>query len=129
MIARETIYAALFARVAGAADFVATGRRLFMRQKSELAVVTTPGAPAVWTLSVEIAIVCAGAPGVVPTTALNPLVDAVEAALAPLTTTGMQDLGLPTMVQHAYIAGRIEYQDGAQPDQAVAVIPVEILCL
>ncbi len=141
MIAREPIYAALFARVAGAADFV-TARRspkwddltqaeypaLVMRQTDERAVVPTPGAPAVWTLSVDVYI-ASWSSKPAAATVLNPLIDAVEAALAPLATTGMQDLGLPMMVQHAYIAGRIEYQDGAQPDQAVAIIPVEILCL
>jgi hypothetical protein len=62
-------------------------------------------------------------------TLLNPLVDAVEAALMPAATTGVQDLGLPAMVQHAYIAGKIETDEGVLGDQAVAIIPVEILCL
>ena len=43
--------------------------------------------------------------------------------------TGLQDLGLPAMVQHAYIAGKIETEEGVLRDQAVAIIPVEILCL
>jgi hypothetical protein len=33
------------------------------------------------------------------------------------------------MVQHAYIAGKIEITEGVLRDQAVAVIPVEILCV
>ena len=60
---------------------------------------------------------------------LNPLLDAVEAALAPAATTGVQDLGLPAMVQHAAIAGKIDTDEGTLGDQAVAIIPVEILCL
>ena len=60
---------------------------------------------------------------------LNPLVDAVEASLAPAATTGLQDLGLPSMVQHAVIAGKIETEEGVLGDQAIAIIPIEILCL
>ena len=144
MIPREPIYAALFARIAGAANFVTTARRLrhwsgltpaeqpalFMRQKSEVATVTTLGAPTVWTLLVDLYVYAhAGDPYVAPATILNPLVDGVEAALLPLAATGLQNLGLPAMVQHAYIAGKIETDEGVLRDQAVAIIPVEILCL
>ena len=144
MITREPIYAALFARVAGAAGFVTTGRRLrhwsglapaeqpalFMRQKTEIARVPTLGAPTVWTLIVDLYLYAhASNPYVAPATILNPLIDAVEGALAAPAATGMQDLGLPAIVQHAYIAGKIETDEGALRDQAVAIIPVEILCV
>jgi len=144
MITREPIYAALFALVAGAANFVTAERRwrhwsevtpaeqaaLFMLQKSELATVATLGAPTVWTLAVELYVYAhASDPYVAPATVLNPLVDSVEAALAPLSVTGVQNLGLPAMVQHAYIAGKIETDEGVLRDQSVAIIPVEILCL
>ena len=144
MIAREWIYAALFARLAGAAHFVTAARRLrhwselapaeqpalFMRQKAEHASVATLAAPTVWTLVIELYVYAhASSPYVAPATILNPLIDAVEATLAPLAATGLQDLGLPAMVQHAYIAGKIETDEGVLRDQAVAIIPVEILCL
>ena len=144
MIAREPIYAALFGRVAGAAKFVTAGRRLrhwsgltaaeqpalFMRQKTKIAKVATLGAPTVWTLIVDLYVYAhASNPYLAPATILNPLIDAVEATLAPLAATGLQDLGLPAMVQHAYIAGKIETDEGVLRDQAVAIIPVEILCL
>ena len=144
MIARETIYAALFALVAGAADFATTARRLrhwseltpaeqpalLMLQKTEVATVATLGAPTVWTLAVELYVYAHSSdPYMTPATVLNPLVDAVEAALAPSPVTGLQDLGLPAMVQHARIAGKIETDEGVLRDQAVAIIPVEILCL
>ena len=144
MIAREPIYAALFGLVADAANFVTTSRRLrhwsgltaaeqpalFMRQKAERAVVATPGAPTVWTLVVELYVYAhASNPYVAPATVLNPLIDGVETALAPLPATGLQNLGLPAAVQHAYIAGKIETDEGVLRDQAVAIIPVEILCL
>lgn len=144
MIAREAIYAALFARAATAAGFVTVGRRsrpwadvaaaeqpaLFMVQKSEAAAVPTLGAPTVWTLAVELHLYAhSSGPYQAPAIVLNPLLDAVEAALAPSPVTGVQDLGLPSMVQHAYIAGKIKSDEGALGDQALAVIPIEILCL
>ena len=128
MIAREPIYAALFDLAAGAAGFVSAERRLrhwsdvapaeqpalFMTQKSEVASVKTLGAPTVWTLLVELYLYAHSSdPYLSPATVLNPLVDAVEAALAPAATTGLQDLGLPSMVQHAMIAGKIETEEGA----------------
>ena len=144
MIAREPIYAALFARVATSAPFVTTARRLrhwsdvapaeqpalFMRQKSETAAGAERGTPTVWLLAAELYVYAhASDPYLAPATVLNPLVDAVEAALAPLAATGVQDLGLPDMVRHAAIAGKIEITEGILRDQAVAIIPVDILCL
>jgi hypothetical protein len=144
MINREPIYAALFGLLEGAADFVAVDRRLrhwsdvapaeqpalFMAQKTELASVKTLGAPTVWTLSVDLYVYAHSSdPYLAPATVLNPLLDAVEAALAPSATTGLQDLGLPGQVQHAYISGKIETDEGVLGDQAVAIVPVEILCV
>ena len=144
MIAREPIYAALFARVAGAAGFVTAERRrrhwsdvspaeqpaLFQYQKGEVAAVKALGAPTVWTLRVELHLYAHSSdPHSSPATVLNPLLDAVENALAPNAVTGIQDLGLPATVQHAYIAGKVETDEGALGDQAVAIVPVEILCV
>jgi hypothetical protein len=144
MIQREPIYAALFAVAGGAGNFVTVERRwrhwsevtpaeqpaLFMRQKGETAMVKTPGAPPVWTLAVELCLyVHASDPYATPAALLNPLVDAVEAALRPPVATGLQTLGLPQHVQHAWIAGRIATDDGALRDQAVAIVPVQILCV
>jgi hypothetical protein len=144
VITREPIYAALFALAAGAANFVTVERRwrhwsevtpaeqpaLFMRQTGERAAVKALGAPPVWTLAAELCLYAhASDPYGTPAALLNPLVDAVEAALAPLAATGLQTLGLPQFVQHAWIAGRIATDEGALRDQAVAVVPVQILCL
>ena len=144
MITREPIYAALFGLIETAADFVVVDRRLrhwsdvsaaeqpalFMAQKTETASVKTLGAPTVWTLAVDLyPYVHSSDPYLAPATVLNPLVDAVEAALAPSASTGIQDLGVPAQVQHAYISGKIETDEGVLGDQAVAVIPVEILCV
>ncbi len=144
MINREPIYAALFGLMETAADFAVVGRRLrhwsdvspaeqpalFMAQKTELASVKALGAPTVWTLSVDLYVyVHSSDPYLAPAMVLNPLLDAVEAALAPSVTTGLQDLGLPAMVQHAYISGKVETDEGVLGDQAVAIVPVEILCV
>jgi hypothetical protein len=84
----------------------------------------------VWTLIVDLYLYAhASNPYLAPATVLNPLIDAVEAVLAPLVMNGVQDLGVPEMVQHAYIAGKITTDEGVLRDQAVAIIPVEILCL
>jgi hypothetical protein len=144
MINREPIYAALFDVLAGAADFTVVDRRLrhwsdvapaeqpalFVAQKTELASVRTLGAPTVWTLAVDLFVYAHSSdPYLAPATVLNPLLDAVEAALAPSATTGVQDLGIPSQVQHAYISGKIESDEGVLGDQAVAIVPVEILCV
>ena len=144
MISREPIYAALFGLLETAADFAVVYRRLrhwsdvsppeqpalFMAQKTELASVKTLGAPTVWTLAVDLYLyVHSSDPYLAPATVLNPLLDAVEAALAPSATTGLQDLGLPATVQHAYISGKIETDEGVLGDQAVAIVPIEILCV
>jgi hypothetical protein len=144
MINREPIYAALFGLIEAAADFAVVDRRLrhwsdvapaeqpalFMAQKTELASVKTLGAPTVWTLSVDLYVYAHSSdPYLAPATVLNPLLDAVEAALAPSATTSIQDLGLPAQVQHAYISGKIETDEGVLGDQAVAIVPIEILCV
>ena len=144
MINREPIYAALFALLQDAAEFAVVDRRLrhwsdvspaaqpalFMTQKTELASIKTLGASTVWTLAVDLFVYAHSSdPYLAPATVLNPLLDAVEAALAPSAVTGLQDLGLPAMVQHAYISGKIETDEGVLGDQAVAIVPVEILCV
>jgi hypothetical protein len=143
MIIRETIYAALWALGAGAARFASANRRLrhwsdvapaeqpalFISEKGGHAATKRLGAPIVWTLYAEFYIyVHSSDPYLAPGTILNPLLDALEAALAPSPTTGIQDLGLPEMVQHAYIAGRIETDQGVLGDQAIAIVPIEVLC-
>jgi hypothetical protein len=144
MINREPIYAALFGLIESAADFAVVDRRLrhwsdvapaeqpalFMAQKTELASVKTLGASTIWTLSIDLYVYAHSSdPYLAPATVLNPLLDAIEAALAPSATTGLQDLGLPAMVQHAYISGKVETDEGVLGDQAVAIVPVEILCV
>ena len=144
MIAREPIYAALFQLAANAAGFATVDRRLrhwsdvgpaeqpalFQCQTRETATVHALGAPTVWTLAVELYLYAHSSdPYQAPAAVLNPLLDAVTAALAPDPATGIQDLGLPAMVRHAQISGRIDTDEGTLGDQAIAIVPVEILCL
>ncbi|HZU90087.1 MAG TPA: hypothetical protein VE993_12595, partial [Stellaceae bacterium] len=116
MIAREPIYAALWALAAGAAPFATASRRLrhwsdvgaaeqpalFMSEKGGHAAVKALGAPVVWTLYADFHVYAFSSdPYAAPAQILNPLLDALEAALAPSPVTGIQNLGLPGMVQHA----------------------------
>lgn len=88
------------------------------------------GSPIVWTLYGEFYIYAHSSdPYLPPGAILNPLLDALEAALAPSPATGIQHLGLPEMVQHAYITGRIETDQGVLGDQAIAIVPIEVLCI
>jgi hypothetical protein len=144
MIIRESIYAALWALASGAADFASANRRLrhwadvapaeqpalFMSEKGGAAVTKALGAPIAWTLYADFYVyVHSSDPYLAPAMLLNPLLDALEAALAPSPATGIQNLGLPSMVQHAYIAGKVETDEGVLGDQAIAIVPVEILCV
>jgi hypothetical protein len=144
MIIREKIYAALWELGASAARFASVNRRLrhwadvapaeqpalFMSEKGGQAAVKKLGAPIVWTLYVDFYVYAHSSdPYLPPATILNPWLDGLEAALAPSPTTGIQNLGLPALVQHAYIAGKVQTDEGVRGDQAIAIVPVEILCI
>ena len=120
---RKSASATLGGCGAGGAAGVVHERKRGPRRNKKL------GAPIVWTLYAEFYVYAHSSdPYLAPATILNPLLDALEAALAPSPTTGIQNLGLPQMVQHAYIAGKLETDEGVLGDQAIAIVPVEILC-
>jgi len=144
MIIREAIYSALWTLAADAANFASANRRLrhwtdvapaeqpalFMAEKGGHAATKALGSPIAWTLYANFYVyVHSSDPYLAPAMLLNPLLDALEAALAPSPATGIQNLGLATMVQHAYIAGKVETDQGVLGDQAIAIVPVEILCV
>lgn len=136
---REPIYAALFAKLQAAASFKTTSRRLkhfsdvpaidqpalYVAQRSESAT-TVPGQPTVWTMNVDVYLYVnnRGDQNVIPSTLINPLIDAVAASLAPNPIDNKCTLG--GLVQHAWIEGQIQTDEGVLGDQAVAVIPVVI---
>ncbi|MEP7299160.1 MAG: hypothetical protein ABI702_23500 [Burkholderiales bacterium] len=139
MITREPIYAALFAKLSAAAKFKTVDRvlrhwvdvtaseqpALFQSQRFEDAA-TIPGQPTVWMLRLDIYLYAhtGGDKKVSPGALLNPLIDAVEAALAPDVVTGKCRLG--GLVEHAWIEGSIDTDEGTLGDQAVAIVPIVI---
>lgn len=139
---REQIYSALFAKfsaltVGGTPAFKTASRKLkhwsdvpptdqpalFVAQRNEVAA-TVPGMNTVWTFSVDVYLYVhtQADPSKAPSEILNPLLDAVVAALAPDPITNKCKLG--GLVEHAWIEGAIETDEGTLGDQAVAVIPV-----
>lgn len=141
---RETIYAALFALVSTSAGFVTASRRLehwsdvgpeehpalFQRQLDEERI-SARGVPPKVKLNVELYVYVHTlaqqlAPDVVPSQLLNPLLDAIEAALVP-DDAGNNVLTLGGLVSHCWIEGKTESFEGMLGDQAVAIIPVSIL--
>ncbi|MGH6990168.1 MAG: hypothetical protein ACREFD_14675 [Stellaceae bacterium] len=140
---REPIYGALFALIQSAAGFATASRRLrhwsdvaaieqpalFMVQKSETAE-QQRGLPAKWSCDVDLYLYChAPDETSAPTTILNPLLDAVEAALMPLSG---EDLAINTrtlggLAYRAFINGKIETDEGTLGGQSVAIVPVRIL--
>lgn len=133
---REQIYAALFAALSASSAFKTKSRKLrhwaevkdveqpalFQAQKREMAV-TTPGQPTVWTFQVDIYLYVFQKNGT-PSTLLNQLVDALGTALVPDPITNKCTLG--GLVQHAWIEGAIETDEGTLGDQAVAIVPIVI---
>jgi hypothetical protein len=142
VIQREAIYSALWNLATKSYNFAAVSRRLrpwadvkaaeqpflCMAEAGMEGLVKALGAATVWTLHARLYIyVHSSDPYRSPSELLNPLIDAVDVAMAP-DFTGIQNLGLPEMVVHSYIEGRIETDEGVLGDQAIAEIPIKILC-
>ena len=138
-VSRETIYSALFALVCTAADFRTTGRRaqimtqmqqsslpaLFQQQVSE-ETQQVNGIPAKYILRVDIIIYAVNTDPSQPSTpALNALVDAIEATLAPTPATGRQTLG--GLVSHCFINGKTDIFEGDTGNRVAAIVPLEIV--
>lgn len=134
---REEVYQKFFRIIAGCAKFNTVGRRLkhwtdvggadqpalFMAQRSEEAI-QHPGMPTIFVLRVDLYIYAhtKSDPTKSPSTVTNPLLDAVCAALAPNIVTGKVQLG--GLVEHAWIEGTIQSDEGALGDQGVIIIPI-----
>ncbi len=136
---REAIYSALFAKMSAAAGFATASRRLrhwsdvgaveqpalFQVQRSETAR-RDAGLPSKWTLAVDLFLYAHAADdATAAATVMNPLLDAIEAALAPDPVTNVQGLG--GLAVHCWIAGKVETDEGVLGGQAVAIVPIEIL--
>jgi hypothetical protein len=137
--ARENIMQALFALVSGSASFATASRRLqlwdapglqkpaiFMYERDD---VYSNGKNYLQIVEMNVDLYIYTAPGmaagVIPISILNPLVDAVDAALAPSKVTNRQTLG--GLVSHCYIDGKIMKDPGDIDGDGIAVIPVKIL--
>lgn len=140
MITREQIYAALFARLAAVPGLVTTSRilkhwadvpaemqpALYMAQVREVPVTQT-AEPTKWRLTVDVYVYVRTGGGQVPGTVLNPILDAIEAALPRHPVSGRHyDLGVPG-VEWARIEGAIDTDEGTLGEQAVAIVPIQIL--
>lgn len=144
MIDRERIYAALWEVASQSSNFTTASRRLrhwsdvapaeqpalFMAQKGQIAAERQSAfniPPPVYTLEAEFYIyVHSEDPYMAPAILLNPLIDALERALAADPVSQVNDLNLPEMVHWVRINGRIETAEGVLGDQEIAIIPVEI---
>ena len=141
---REDIYAELFGLVSGATleggavAFVTSDRKLkhwsdvkaaerpalFQAQKRETLINST-GMPGKWLLHVDLYVYVSTKGAASPGEVLNPILDAIDAILAPHPARGAQTLG--GLVQYARIEGTIETSEGTLGDDEVAIVPVQIL--
>jgi hypothetical protein len=138
IIDREAIYVALFNLIASNPSFVTTSRilkhwddvpagqqpALFMAQGQQDAT-TERGKPTIWKLDAKLYVYVRTDGAQVPSTVLNPLLDAIEAALQGNAAENTQTLG--GLVDYCRIEGTIETDEGTLGNQAVAIIPVSIL--
>lgn len=137
MIGREAIAAALFAKLQNAAKFVTVSRRLkhwvdvaaadqpalFVTQRDE-DIKTTPGLNPVSLIMADVYVYAntAGDKLLSPSTILNPLMDAIVTSLAPEVMSNKQTLG--GLVQHCWIEGKVQTDEGVLGDQGVLIIPI-----
>ena len=143
---REQIYSALFSSLQGAllspaGPFKTVSRRwqdpaqispadrpaLYQVQKDEMAATGVNGLPIHWKTTVDLVLYTTGDtdPSSIPSTELNSLLDAVEAAIRSATPGLAQSLG--GKVSHCRIEGMIEIVENVSGSMAMAVLPVEII--
>lgn len=141
MISREPILAALFAKLQAVSTFAIASRRLqawadvspadqpalFLILRKEMVTTQPPGTDPVSLLYCDVYLYAntGGDKTIAPSTILNPLVDAIAAALVPDNVmTNKQTLG--GLVQHCWIEGEIATDEGVLGDQGVVIIPIVI---
>lgn len=139
MIDREAIYAALFARLATIPGLVTTSRvlrhwddvqpeeqpALFQAQGAQQPTTVT-GQATKWLLPADIYVYVRTEEGQPPSSVLNPILDAIESAFPLHPVTGKHSLDAPG-VEWARIEGAIETDEGTLGQQAVAIVPIQIL--
>ncbi len=145
---REAIYAALFAKwtaltVGGTPLFVTATRKLqvwenvaaedspaLLQSQRRETVSRQRGLPSRWTLGVDLFLyVHTGAlndPNIVPSQLLNPLMDAIEAALT-VDDVAQNACTLGGLVSSCIIDGTVEIFEGTLGDEAVCIVPITIV--
>lgn len=137
---REAIYSALFDRLA-ALDGLTTASRvlahwddvapnmqpaLYMTVVSQQAEQVT-GFPSKYSLDAKVWIYChRDTSEVVPSAAVNNLLDEMDAALAPPPGPGFKQT-LGGLVEHCWVNGEIVTDEGTLGNQSVAIVPVRML--
>lgn len=134
---REPIFVALADMLASLPGVVTVSRRLkhwndtppvdqpavYITQRGETADVVTRQ-PTRWKIEISLYVYARTTDKTIaPSTVLNPLLDAISDAF--LDPRMVQTLG--GLVHYARISGRIETDEGSLGDQAVAIVPIEIL--
>ncbi len=136
---REKIYCALFNLVCSVSGFTTVSRRLkpwseveasqqpalFQAQVSENVVQVT-NQPPKWKMEVNLYIYCYSSdPKISPSIQINNLLDAIEDVLKPNGALENQTLG--GLVTYCRISGKTQTDEGVLGQQAVVIIPIEIL--
>lgn len=138
-VSRETVYAALFARITALPEVVTASRKLrlmddvaaadcpavFMTQEGEtFEAVTHLPYKRTWRVKLWVYVKPDQATDAVPATELNAVLDAIEGALT-VPPNERQTLG--GLVYHCRIDGDIETDEGFFQNAAGALVPVSIL--
>lgn len=145
---RETVYAALFSKLQGIAT--SAGIKTVSRHVKHYADVPAAQRPAAYqfqkgetwkrvrnfppviTLKAEWLLYLNANPTNnldIASKAINNILDAVEEALAPpISPDNNQTLGLPNIVQHAWIEDGVEIYEGVLLDTSIVIVPIHILC-
>lgn len=137
----EPIYAALFAKLAAITGLKTSSRKikhwsdvpakqqpaLFMIQGGE-SPEQVRGLPPKWRLKAEIYLYVNPGEGktIIPSQVMNGLLKQVREALA-FDNMAVKANTLGGLVSHCWISGEVEVYDGVLGDQAVAIIPIEML--
>ena len=137
---REPIYAALYAKLQTIGGSVLTYSRILQHwtdvassrqpamyqvQMTEVANPQPLGLPTKWTLNLDIYIYVKGDGKTSQTPVINALLDALTNVLASTNPSGKQTLG--GLVEHCWIEGSIQTDEGVLGDQSVVIVPIKIL--
>lgn len=102
---------------------------LFVLERREMAEARDRGMPTKWLMHASLYVYARNPVDSIGTgggQVLNPLLDSIEAVLAPRAVEG-NVLSLGGLVSRAFIDGDVEIDEGNLDEQAVAIIPVTII--